>query len=663
MPGAPVRGVRIWFPGCHYTMDFFERQETARRHTKVFVVYFVLAVIGIIAAVYLAVDLIFAGNALKHHSTATLPEILWNPKLLLGVAVGTVAIIFCGSSYKTLQLSSGGSSVAEMLGGRPVDANTTDPDERKLLNVVEEMAIASGTPVPQVYVLREERGINAFAAGHSTKDMAVCVTGGAMRSLTRDELQGVIGHEFSHILNGDMRLNLRLMGLVFGILCLAILGRILLETRSNRSKDRNPLPLLGLALLAIGGIGVFFGKLIKSAVSRQREFLADAAAVQFTRNPAGLASALKKVGGSGSRIMDPNAEDASHLFFANGLTESFSDLFSTHPPLSERIRALDPSFDGKFTPVRIELPEDEVLAAVTPARVIDALGLGDLLGRTTAAAALSGAGVQINRSLPQVGTMTAQHLDYAADLRSKLPPALTEAARDPMSAVALIYAMLLSPEEVLRTRQLTRLQTQVDPGIYQETARLAPATAGLESRARLPLAALTLTALRRLSPSQYLQFKQNLKFIIESDQQIELFEYTLQKMVLRQLDPNFSPPQKQVVQFYVLKPLIPECAVLLSALAYAGQVDPEEIERAFETGAQQLGMADLSLLDAGACGLNRVDAALNRLNQGAPHLKKLVLGACAATVAADGVIQEHEAELLRAVADMLDCPIPPFLTI
>jgi Zn-dependent protease with chaperone function len=643
-------------------MDFFERQETARRHTKLLVVYFVLAVIGIIAAVYLAVAMIFAGNGLKHHSAATLPELLWNPKLLLGVAAGTVAIIFCGSSYKTLQLSSGGSAVAEMLGGRPVDANTSDPDERKLLNVVEEMAIASGTPVPQVYVLHEEQGINAFAAGHSTSDMAVCVTGGAMRSLTRDELQGVIGHEFSHILNGDMRLNLRLMGLVFGILCLAILGRILLETRSNRGKDRNPLPLLGLALLAIGGIGVFFGKLIKSAVSRQREFLADAAAVQFTRNPGGLASALKKVGGCGSRIEDPNAEDASHLFFANGLTESFSDLFSTHPPLSERIRALDPSFDGQFTPVHLDLPA-EPRAAAAPARTIPPPGLGDLLGRTAAAATLSGPGVQITRSLPQVGTMTAQHLDYAADLRSKLPPALTSAARDPMSAVALIYAMLLSPEEAMRTQQLTRLQTQVDPAIYQETARLAPTTADLESRARLPLAALTLTALRRLSPSQYQQFSDNLKFIIESDQQIELFEYTLQKMVLRQLDPNFTPPRKQIVQFYVIKPLIPDCAMLLSALAYAGQVEPGAIERAFREGAQQLNLAELPLLDSAACSLNKIDAALNRLNQGAPQIKKLVLSACAATVAADGVIKENEAELLRAVADTLDCPIPPFLNI
>jgi uncharacterized tellurite resistance protein B-like protein len=215
----------------------------------------------------------------------------------------------------------------------------------------------------------------------------------------------------------------------------------------------------------------------------------------------------------------------------------------------------------------------------------------------------------------------------------------------------------------MRAQQLAFLQKQIDPAIFQEVARLAPVAEGLETRARLPLATLTPAALRQLSPSQYQQFSENLKFIIESDQRIELFEYTLQKMVMRQLDPNFMPPRKQAVQFYVLKPLIPDCAVLLSALAYAGEAEPDEIERAFREGAQQLGLGELPLIDAAACGLDKVDAALNRLNQGAPQIKKLVLSACAATVAADGVVQENEAELLRAVADTLDCPIPPFLNI
>ena len=270
-------------------MDFFERQDEARRHTKFLVVYFVLAVLSLLVVINVAVSLVLGGLAVGPKTA-----------LLLWITLGTLAVILIGSAFKTLQLAGGGSVVAELLGGRLIDSNTSDTDERKLLNVVEEMSIASGVPVPQVYVMDDEAGINAFAAGYSTSDAAISVTRGCMKLLSRDELQGVIAHEFSHILNGDMRLNIRLMGLVFGILCLTVIGRVLIRTRGRK----NPRPLVGLALIVVGWAGVFFGRLIQAAVSRQREVLADAAAVQFTRNPAGLAGAPKKIGGLayGSRI-------------------------------------------------------------------------------------------------------------------------------------------------------------------------------------------------------------------------------------------------------------------------------------------------------------------------------------------------------------------------
>ena len=290
-------------------MDFFERQDRARRNTRLLVVYFVLGVAMLILAVYAALLGIFAGlSPAPPPWLCTASRCNWfcgNPSSFLGPPSAPSRLLRMGSGFKTLELARGGSTVATMLGGRLVDPTTTDPDERKLLNVVEEMAIAAGIPVPQVYVLPEERGINAFAAGHSTSDAVVGVTAGAMRLLKRDELQGVIGHEFSHILNGDMRLNLRLMGILFGILCLAVIGRVLLYTRSRSSKDKNPLPLLGLVLIVIGWVGVLFGRLIQAAVSRQREFLADASAVQFTRNPAGLAGALQKIGGLSYRLKAP----------------------------------------------------------------------------------------------------------------------------------------------------------------------------------------------------------------------------------------------------------------------------------------------------------------------------------------------------------------------
>src|SRR5665213_146131 len=347
-------------------MDFFAQQEKTRKQTKWLVIYFILAVATVIVAIYIAAVGIFSGVQLHQHrgnyyNGGSAPQIsLWDPQIFLAVALGTIAIILIGSSYKTMALAAGGSAVSEMMGARLVSANSTDPDERKLLNVVEEMAIASGVPVPQVYVMDDEDGINAFAAGHKPGDATVTVTRGCMKLLSRDELQGVIGHEFSHILNGDMRLNLRLMGTIFGILCLAIIGRILLQTArgGGRGRGQNPLPILGLALLIIGALGVFFGRLIQAAVSRQREFLADASSVQFTRNPAGLSGALQKIGGYGSRMESPHASDASHLFFANGLAEAFMGALATHPPLDARIKAIDPNWDGKFQRLADDKPEN-----------------------------------------------------------------------------------------------------------------------------------------------------------------------------------------------------------------------------------------------------------------------------------------------------------------
>ena len=305
-------------------MNFFEQQDRARKNTKVLVVYFVIAVACIIASVYLAALLIFHGARSRQQLGGPTRElVLWDPKLFSYVALGTLGVVVLGSLYKTAALAKGGSAVAEALGGRLVNPNTTQPEERRLRNVIEEMAIASGVPVPKIYVLDDENGINAFAAGHTPGDAAIGVTLGCLTLLNRDELQGVIGHEFSHILNGDMRLNLRLMGIIFGILCLAVIGRILIYSRGG--KDRNPLMLLGLALIVIGAIGVFFGRLIQAALSRQREFLADASSVQFTRNPAGLSGALQKIGGHHGAAMTGSAVDHDRFVEAGQFVQVVED--------------------------------------------------------------------------------------------------------------------------------------------------------------------------------------------------------------------------------------------------------------------------------------------------------------------------------------------------
>ena len=649
-------------------MDFFERQDQARRNTKLLVVYFILGVTLLIVAVYAAMLGIFAGvSSRQHHGYGEQAQVaLWNPQLFLVAAVGTLAVIGLGSGFKTLELAQGGSTVATMLGGRLVDPTTTDPDERKLRNVVEEMALAAGVPVPQVYLLPQEQAINAFAAGHSTSDAVVAVTAGAMKLLTRDELQGVIGHEFSHILNGDMRLNLRLMGIVFGILCLAVIGRVLLYTRSRSSKDKNPLPLLGLALIIIGWIGVFFGRLIQAAVSRQREFLADASSVQFTRNPAGLAGALRKIGGLsyGSKLEAAHAEEASHMFFGNGMGESFFHLMDTHPPLAQRIRAIDPSFDGTFPPVSVA--EVAPVAPRVAPRPRPPLPF-PFPGMPRAQGGLAGLAPPIIAAqtvMASAGSPTPAHLRYAEGLRVTIPPSLQAAAREGLGSSTLVYALLLSDDEATRRKQLDELTAATSAAVCQETVRVLPEVQTVATHAKLPLVDLAIPGLRHLSPAQFQQFRVAVQKLVESDGEIDLFEYVLQKIVLRHLEPYFLQARKPTIQYYALKPLAPDCAVLLSALAYLGQDEPDKIQFAFQQGAQVLSYAaqvEHQLLPEAECELAQVDTALNRLSQAVPQIKKNVLNACAQTVAADGVIQEMEAELLRAIADTLDCPMPPFI--
>lgn len=636
-------------------MDFFERQEKARRSTKLLVFYFVAAVVLLVAAVYAAVALIFLHDNLGE-SDGRIITALWNPQLFLLTGAGTLAIIVMGSMTKTFQLAAGGSAVAEMLGGRLVNPNTTDYNERKLLNVVEEMAIASGIPAPQVYVMDNESGINAFAAGRTTGDAVVAVTDGTLRLLTRDELQGVIGHEFSHVLNGDMRLNLQLIGLIFGILCLAVIGRILIQTRGRK----NPLPLLGLALIIIGSAGVFFGRLIQAAVSRQREHLADASAVQFTRNPSGLANALKKIGGlsQGSKIQSPHAEETCHLFFANGVRSSFLGLMSTHPPLEERIRELDPSFDGSFPEITLaDVPEPPAEPVLPAERRKTPPPLPTMI-------AVAAAAIPPQAVTPSVGRPGAEQLEYAAQFQGTLSENVLTASRNPLGASALIYALLLSDNETVRTAQETLLAQKSPPGAADETLRLWNDIRNLESSAKIPLIDLALPALRSLSLSQYEEFRIAVDTLIATDQEVDLFEYMLQKVVMRHLEPHFTPKLAPVVQYYDLSPLVDDCGVVLTAMAYAGQNSPDEAQAAFIKGAELLGRAakrPIPFLPVEQCDLLKLDTALNRLSQSVPHIKKNVISACSITLGADGQLRVPETELIRAIADTLDCPVPPFV--
>ena len=644
-------------------MDFFTQQDKARRKTKVLVLYFVLAVLCLIVLFYFATLVIFAGAAAKTHAHSQVSLGLWNPKIFFGVTAGVLAVISIGSTYKTMALAEGGSAVAESLGGQLVAPNTSDPDERKLLNVIEEMAIASGVPMPKVYVLAGEQAINAFAAGHNPGDAAIGVTRGCIKLLSRAELQGVIGHEFSHILNGDMRINLRLIGIIFGLLCLATIGRILLSARGGNSREKNALPLLGLALVILGAVGVFFGRLIQAAVSRQREFLADASSVQFTRNPAGLSGALKKIGRYefGSHLESEHAPDVSHMFFGNALAAPLFGALATHPPIPDRIRAIEPAWDGKFPPLKPEQFETVKRAAVDQ---FQPPPLPEVFRNVLTGAVIAEDAppfILTHAVLPHIGNPSPQHLRYAEQLRESLPESVKAAARDPLDATALIYALLLSADEAQRASQLAELARRVTPAVHVKTGALFPEVS-TATRARLPLVTIALGALRNLDAAQFRQFSQTMEWLIGSDGQVELFEFVLQKIIRRHLAPKFGGTPSATVQFYTLKPLVPDCAVILSALANVGSGDAKEVQTAFAAGAPFLrAPVDMppALLPRENCGVEQIDAALNRLALAVPIIKKNLLEASARVIGADGVILEAEAELLRAIADTLDCPIPP----
>jgi Zn-dependent protease with chaperone function len=645
-------------------MDFFEHQERARRKTTLLVVYFVAAVVLIILSVYLAIaGILFYGEA-RHGQGRS--DILWYPDVFAAVSLGTIVIISTGSLFKMAQLSSGGEVVARALGGRPIVSNTRDLDERVLLNVVEEMAIAAGTPVPRVFLLDDESAINAFAAGTSPQNAVIGVTRGTIATLSRDELQGVVAHEFSHILNGDMRLNIRLIGILNGILLIATIGYILMRTSSSRSsnnKKGNPLPLVGICLYAIGYIGVFFGHLIKSAVSRQREFLADASAVQFTRLPDGISGALKKIGGfvSGSRLKTPSAEEASHMFFGNGLANPFVQLMATHPPLVERIRRIDPTFNGRFEPTTpaVHTPQDLVDPHTLAARLAGAQGVH--------AAAV--AGVRAFASAPaaavaQVGAPRPVHLEYAASLIASLPAKLASAVQDPLGAAATVYALLLDNEEPdVRRIQLEYLASKADPGAHQETLRLAPFGGEVNAETKLPLVSMVMPTLASLSPKQLAAFRDDVNALIKADKKVSLFEYAVHRLVQKRLLPRLERKQPAEARFDRLASLASAVSGLLSTLAHSGTRDENQAVHAFELGVEKLQSQSVrvDLLARHQCGLKVVDTALDQLAVATPRIKKRVIEACAACICADHLVTVEEGELLRVISDALDCPMPPLL--
>ena len=644
-------------------MNFFESQDRVRKNTTLLVVLFVLAVAALIIMTNVLLMIVFGfidSQQLRHGGTL-IRQMDW--QTFVAVGAGVSVVVLAGSVYKIMALSAGGKVVAESLGGQLIPYNTQDLKQRKLLNVVEEMAIASGTPAPPVYLLANEPGINAFAAGFSPRDAIIGVTQGAIDHLSREQLQGVIAHEFSHIFNGDMRLNLRLMGVLNGILILGILGYYLLYSTSfsgrRRGNDKGAGAILALAvgLMAIGFAGTFFGGLIKASVSRQREYLADASAVQFTRNPDGIAGALKRIGGleSGSKVENPGAPELSHAFFAQGIAGLMQWLSATHPPLAKRILRIDPHWDGKFDfSDQADSAQDENQAGDSDAMKRQAVA------SKVAAIAAGAAVADVLTAIDQIGNPKQEAIDYARTLLAEFPMVIKEAAREPYGARAIIYSLVLDTGQEVRARQLKQLREHADPDVYALTLTLMPRMDELDIKYRLPVLDIAVPALKQLSLSQYKSFRANLIALIEMDSKVDLLEWSLQTILFNHLDGQFFKLAPMKARYSDPGELKNEIELVLSVMAQAGAQNQSGMEEAFAAAAEALELTGLALLAKDQIRVADLDLALEKLEKLKPLAKSQLLKACVASIAHDQRASAVELELLRAFAGVLDCPMPPW---
>lgn len=656
-------------------MDFYSRQAAARGQSRWLVFAFILALLGVALALDFVLFTFLAGRG-HYFSFNALDYIAANPGQAVTSTLLVMGVLGLASLYKSIELRGGGGVVARSLGGVLVTGDSTDLKRKRLLNVVEEMAIASGVPMPEVYVLEQEPGINAFAAGHTPANAAITVTQGALDRLSRDELQGVIGHEFSHVLNGDMRLNVQLMGWVFGLFVIGLIGRLILQfsPRSDRRDSNAALLALGFAIMVLGYVGLLAGRILQAAVSRQRERLADASGVQFTRNPQGLKGALVKIAAlpDGSALVAADAEQAAHMFFADAL----SRVFATHPPILERIRELDPHFDVRELERAAAEPDQQPSlaefagqagatagdGATAAARSQFAGGGPGRFGQIATGARVGGVGIDhATRAVAQVGQPDTAHIEHAQAVRLALPPGARELTESPGGAQALILAMLISTEPAVRERQLQFLAKSTSPASVAIIQRVLPIAHDLNPMLRLPLLQRAFPSLRRLTVPQRQSLARLVNELIHADNRIDVFEFCLAKLLETLLNDALSAslPHGKLT----LEDEVSEISLLFATLAQLGAQDEQAARMAYEVGiASVLPMRRPPYAAAPDWQL-KLSAALPRLEQLHPFAKKAVIEGLVKTVANDEMLMDEEAELLRTVCALLHCPLPPLLPV
>lgn len=642
-------------------MDFFSEQDQARRSSKLLIVLFSIAVIILIVLTNVLVamalwllDEQLVGNyqayqnaidTLNYQGTRGIVHYFSVQKFFL-ITLFVCGVIGSAIAFKSIQLSGGGKKIAEKLGGRRLLPNTNAIDEKRVLNVVEEMALASGMPTPSVYLLDNEIGINAFAAGSTPADAVIGITRGCLDQFNREQLQGVIAHEFSHILNGDIRLNSRLIAVLHGIVFVGLVGDIVLRGGASRSSQlrrrsgRSQIALLGFSLIVIGWLGRFFGSWIKSAVSRQREYLADACAVQFTRNPNGIAQALKIIGGylPSAKLQSSSASEMSHLFFGQAVSNR-SDIFATHPPLAERITRIEPNWDGHYI-VREQKNSANINAIEMAETPYSALNAGPLAQTST------------------VDTTAGQTADHSTMSNTGAMALLRGQVHDPFDAIAVVFSLFLSEDSNAISSQYDFIRQSGITGIEQQTRQLQTAITALDRSKRLPLIELALPALKCMSKNQYTVFCRTLLLLIRADKKFELFEWCLYQVLRHYLDQEFGRSRPSRPIHKSMGSVAKDFQLVLSMLAHYGNKTIDDKKRAFGRGANSAGLYTIALVDREQCSMDSFVKAVNQLANCYPLLKPRLLKALRDCARNDQVVSIVEREILSAVAAVMDCPIP-----
>ncbi len=640
-------------------MNFFEQQDIARRNARLLTMLFLVAVFTLIVLTNAAVALfmwfghdynVYSGS--REGMSGFLSYFSWARFGGIGMGVSsTVALVVL---VKWFQLSTGGKQVAESMGGTRILPQADDPGERRVLNVVQELSLAANMPVPPVYVMNDERGINAFAAGITPADAVVAVTRGTIEQLGRDELQGVIAHEFSHILNGDMRLNIRLAAMLKGITFIGDVGYFLLHSshrrRGTSRKNESALPLLGLGLLCVGWLGGMAAGFIKAAISRQKEYLADASAVQFTRNPEGIANALKVIGGyiPGTLVHAARAVEMSHIFFGQ-VRHHLWQVFATHPPIEERIRRLDPRWGGKFIERKVKHYETKTRAQGGGRAAI--VGAAILASTSVANEALEEAMAEQDADFGP----SPDALDVLSAKNHELPLAFVQHSHEPLGANALVFALLISRDRELQKKQLSIIAENNIAGLVDLVFTLAPGIQALHAPLRLPLLEMCLPGLKSISEPQYRIFKNTLLRIVRADGHTDLYEWCIFQLVRHYLDPEFFKVTASRPRYRRLHKVAYHVRVVMSMLAHESGGDTQAV---FRIAADELGFTALQILPSEVCNVEIFSKAVGELADCYPLLKPRLLKAMALAAGLDGKTSGVEQEIIASVAAVMDCPVP-----